>query len=292
MLAIRASPAVASPTVTDEIAQRVRRAIGRTGATRRDFAAAIGLEETKLSKSLSGRRRFTTDELAAISRSAGVPLAELVHGEPPAVTAAPGPSITPRRADDPDGARTRILDAAWTLIATRGYHRVRIADVADAAGTSSAAVHYHFPGKDALLSEALRHNVGLAFDRQSQALADLPDPHARLLRLLDLQMPEGPVLEPEWSIWMQVWSEAVVDPSRRELYREAQDRWFRTVLMTLHDGVAAGVFRAGADPEMRARQLTGLVDGLGVGVMTGASTSADMRTALHDFLEHSILETP
>ena len=115
---------------------------------------------------------------------------------------------------------------------------MRVADVAAAAGTSSAAVHYHFPGREALLGEALRHNVELAFDRQSAALAGLPDPHARLLRLLELQMPEGPVLEPEWSIWMQVWVEAALDTAsdeqrRRELYREAQDRWFRTVLMTL-----------------------------------------------------------
>jgi AcrR family transcriptional regulator len=277
--------------VTDEIAQRVRRAIGRTGATRREFAAAIGLDESKLSKSLSGRRRFTTDELAAISRRADVPLAELVHGERPAVTATPGPSVTPARADDPDGARKRILDAAWTLIAQRGYHQVRVADVADAAGTSSAAVHYHFPGKEALLGEALRHNVELAFDRQSAALADLPDPRERLVRLLDLQLPEGPVLEPEWSIWMQVWSEAVVDPSRRDLYREAQDRWVRTVVMTLEDGAAGGDFRGG-DQTVRARQLTALVDGLGIGVMTGASSAGDMRAALHDFLEHSILEKP
>ena len=278
--------------MTEEIAERVRRAIGRTGATRREFAAAIGLDETKLSKSLGGRRRFTTDELAAISRRTDVPLAELVHGERPAVTATPTPSITPARAADPDGARQRILDAAWTLIAERGYHRVRVADVAAAAGTSSAAVHYHFPGKDALLGEALRHNVGLAVDRQSTALADLADPHARLLRLLELQMPEGPVLEPEWSIWMQVWVEAVLDAApddqhRRELYREAQDRWFRTVLMTLTDGVAAGVFRPG-DQKLRARQLTALVDGLGVGVMTRAATPAAMRAALHDFVDHTI----
>src|ERR1700712_5178246 len=94
-LAIVARRPVASPAVTEEIAERVRRAIGRTGATRREVAAAIGLDETKLAKSLGGRRRFTTDELAAISRRADVPLAELVHGERPAVTATPGPSVTP-----------------------------------------------------------------------------------------------------------------------------------------------------------------------------------------------------
>ncbi|MCD2195605.1 TetR family transcriptional regulator [Actinomycetospora endophytica] len=276
--------------MTDSVPDRVRRAIERSGATRREFATGIGLDETKLSKSLAGRRRFTTDELAAIAARVGIPLTELVR---PVVTATPGPSVRPAPVDDPDGARKRILDAAWTLIAERGYHQVRVADVANAAGTSSAAVHYHFPGKEALLGEALRHNVELAFDRQSAALADLPDPHARLLRLLDLQMPDGPVLEPEWSIWMQVWVEAVLDAApddqrRRELYREAQDRWFRTVLMTLHDGAEAGAFRAG-DQELRARQLTALVDGLGIGVMTRASDVAEMRAALRDFVDHTIV---
>ena len=161
--------------------------------------------------------------------------------------------------------------------------------MAAAAGTSSAAVHYHFDGKDALLDQALRHNVELAFARQSAALGTVTDPHERLLRLLDLQMPAGPVLEPEWSIWMQVWVEAVVDAGRRELYAQAQDRWFRTVLLTLRDGVEAGAFRADMDPGLRARQLTGLVDGLGVGVMTEASRAADMRAALHDFIRHTIL---
>lgn len=275
--------------------RRVREAVDAAG-TRRDLAAAIGLDETKLSKALAGRRRFTTTELTAIAEHTGVTLTWLLQGETHPVTAEPGPSVRTRPAgEDPDGARKRILDAAWTLIATRGYHQVRVADVASAAGTSSAAVHYHFPGKDALLGEALRHNVELAFDRQSEALADIPDPHARLLRLLDLQMPEGPVLEPEWSIWMQVWVEAVLDTGdtapgdqqRRALYQEGQDRWFRTVLMTLRDGAEAGVFRAG-DQELRARQLTALVDGLGIGVMTHASSAADMRAALRDFVDHTI----
>ena len=276
--------------MTEDLADRVRRAIERTGATRREVAAVIGLEETKLSKSLAGRRRFTPEELAALAAQVGVGLGELL----PPVTAEPGPAVRTGSADDPDGARKRILDAAWTLIAERGYHHVRVADVAATAGTSSAAVHYHFPGKEALLGEALRHDVELAYDRQAAALAGIADPHARLLRLLELQLPEGPVLEPEWSIWMQVWVEATLDGTpdhgRRELYREAQDRWVRTVLMTLRDGAATGAFRAG-DQELRARQLTALVDGLGIAVMTRTSTPEAMREALRDFVEHSILET-
>ncbi|WP_433027525.1 TetR family transcriptional regulator C-terminal domain-containing protein [Actinomycetospora sp. CA-053990] len=272
----------------EEVRRRVRTAVDRIGPRRR-VASAIGLDETKLSKALAGRRRFTAGELAAIAGVTGVPLPWLTRGDDPPVTATPGPALRENVAPDPDGARARILDAAWTLIATAGYHRVRVADVADRAGTSSAAVHYHFPGREALLGEALRHNVELAFARQSDVLRSIEDPHRRLLTLLDLQMPEGPVLRPEWSIWMQVWVEAVVDADRRELYALAQDRWWRTVRMTLQDGVDAGVFRADLDVELRARQLTALVDGLGVGVMTGASDAAAMRAALHDVIDHLVL---
>lgn len=270
----------------DEVHERARRALDAAGGTRRELAAAIGIDETKVSKSLAGRRRFTPAELSAIAEHAGVGLGWLLRGEgDPPVTARTDLIETSRH--EPDDARKRILDAAWTLIATRGYHRVRIADVAEAAGTSSAAVHYHFDGKEALLDEALRHNVELAHDRQATTLAALPDPAERLLRLLELQMPEGPVLEPEWSLWMQVWSEAVTEPRHRPLYARGQDRWFRTVLMTLESGARAGVFHDG-DQTLRARQLTALVDGLGVGVMTGASTPADMRAALHDFVDHRV----
>jgi hypothetical protein len=40
---------------------------------------------------------------------------------------------------------------------------------------------------------------------------------------------------------------------------------------------------------LRARQLTALVDGLGVGVMTGASDADAMRAALHDVIDHLVL---
>ena len=268
------------PVVHDDgLRHRVRTAVDATGSRRR-VAAAVGLDETKLSKSLAGRRRFTADELDRIAAATGTDLAWLLRGEGAPPVTATSDLIAAR--SDPDDARKRILDAAWTLIAARGYHRVRIADVAEAAGTSSASVHYHFADKDALLDEALRHNVELAHDRQAAALTAIDDPVARLEKLLDLQMPEGPVLEPEWSIWMQVWVEAVTEPRHRDLYARGQDRWFRTVLLTLESGARAGVFTDG-DQTLRARQLTALVDGLGVGVMTGASTPAQMRAALHDF---------
>ena len=61
--------------------------------------------------------------------------------------------MAPRRNDD--GFRTQMLRAAAALIAERGYDGVRIADIAAACGASTGSVHYHFSGRDEILTAAL-----------------------------------------------------------------------------------------------------------------------------------------
>jgi AcrR family transcriptional regulator/DNA-binding transcriptional regulator YdaS (Cro superfamily) len=276
-------------------AERVRTVIDASVDTQRQFAEAIGLDETKLSKALSGKRQFSAAELLTIADHAGVTVNWLVNGHDDAitVTAVPGGvAKTDSAGAESRGAaaRRRILDTAWHLIAERGYHQVRTADIAEACGTSSATIHYHFPSKSELLDEALRHNVKLAFDRQVAELRSVTDPYARLLRLVELQLPKKGLLRQEWSIWLQVWTESAIDPERRELYWESYDRWHRSILMTIEDGAAAGVFHSGRS-HLLTTQLTALIDGLGIQTLTGkpGASVAAMRTTLHDFVEKLIL---
>ena len=51
------------------------------------------------------------------------------------------------------GQRTRqaLIDATASLVAERGFHTVRIADIGAAAGVSGAAIYRHFANKDELL---------------------------------------------------------------------------------------------------------------------------------------------
>ncbi|HCQ65988.1 MAG TPA: TetR/AcrR family transcriptional regulator [Rhodobacteraceae bacterium] len=52
--------------------------------------------------------------------------------------------------------RTRILDATWTLLETGGS-KVRMSDIAKAAGISRQAVYLHFPSRAELLVATTRH---------------------------------------------------------------------------------------------------------------------------------------
>jgi len=52
--------------------------------------------------------------------------------------------------------RTRILNAAWKLLETGGS-KVRMSDIAKAAGVSRQAVYLHFPSRAELLVATTRH---------------------------------------------------------------------------------------------------------------------------------------
>jgi TetR/AcrR family transcriptional regulator, transcriptional repressor for nem operon len=54
------------------------------------------------------------------------------------------------RTNDPDGLRNRILDAAMACFQSDGYCGTNMRDVMSGAGTTSGALHHHFPTKKAL----------------------------------------------------------------------------------------------------------------------------------------------
>jgi AcrR family transcriptional regulator len=277
--------------IADELRARVRGLIQAMPGAQREFAAGIGLDETKLSKALTGTRRFSPAELVRIAEYSGVTVNWLLNGSDEAKTVTAIPAPTTRSTQPPaDGEpRRRILETAWQLIAEHGYHRVRVADIAKACGTSTATIHHYFPTKTEVLNEALRRNVKLAFDRQVAELHTVADAHQRLLRLVELQLPKDGLLRDEWSVWLQVWNESALNPRIRTLYWDSYNRWHRTIAKTIQSGQEQGVFRE-QDPGRATAQLTALIDGLGIQVLTArpGSSVAAMRELLHDFIERNI----
>ena len=84
----------------------------------------------------------------------------------PVTTASDSPSHTPGAIPRGQGGDALTV-AAREMFAERGYHAVRVADIAAACGGSAATIHYHFPGRDDLLTEALRHSVRQALGLQT-----------------------------------------------------------------------------------------------------------------------------
>ncbi|GAB3052934.1 hypothetical protein GCM10027079_18790 [Sediminivirga luteola] len=271
--------------------ERVRACIAQSGIPQREFAKRIELEETKLSKALKGTRRFSPDELIRIATVAGVTVNWLLTGSDtsPGAAATPKPRSLPQRhRETPEKAKRRreIVEAAWRLFAERGYHTVRVADIAAACGTSSPTIHYYFPTKQAIFEETLRYSVKLAFDRQIASLHAVADPVDRLKHLLELQLPDGDSAT-EWAIWLQAWGEVTSGAASRENHAQAYRRWQQTVFDVLTEGQHAGRI-VDSPVEELTTWLTSLVDGLGIKVLTGMTDADSMRRHLHRFVDRHL----
>ncbi|MDB4934703.1 MAG: Transcriptional regulator, TetR family [Labilithrix sp.] len=78
---------------------------------------------------------------------------------PPPADSRPAPRSRRRGATSgykkSEDSRRQVLDAAIKTLAERGLAATSIQDIADAAGLSKGAVHYHFESKDELLERVL-----------------------------------------------------------------------------------------------------------------------------------------
>ena len=69
-------------------ADRIRDLIAESGMAQGDFAAAVGLDPSKMSKSLTGTRRFSSLDLARIAEHSKVTIDWLLTGEEPVLATA------------------------------------------------------------------------------------------------------------------------------------------------------------------------------------------------------------
>ncbi|MEW2251713.1 TetR family transcriptional regulator C-terminal domain-containing protein [Streptomyces sp. NPDC014776] len=277
----------------ESLAERARLVVASAPISQREFADRIGMDPTALSKALRGSRRLKDHEVAAIAQVGKVSLRYLRTGagRPPAPRGT-APGVRPRRrADtlDPEARRAQILAATARLIARRGFHKVRVADIARECGTSTGTVHYHFPTKDDALRAALLYYAERFHTRLQAEFRTAGSTVEKLRRLIEVQLPAGEEDVEEWSVWVQSWNEAILDPTLRRGQSSVYARWRQIVLDLVRACQREGM-AAGADAEALTGRFTGMVDGLAIQVLagTGGMSTARMRELLLDAFEPHI----
>ncbi|MFG2768305.1 TetR family transcriptional regulator C-terminal domain-containing protein [Streptomyces rubiginosohelvolus] len=265
----------------DEVAARVRQVIDAEGVSGREFARRIVIDPSKLSRSLNGTRRFTAAELARIADIGAVDVGWLLGSASGAAAgadtdtagrtasgaaAAPSPVRSPSAprppVPSPEGGRPlQIVRETVRLIAGRGFHAVRVADIAAACHTSTAAIHYHFPGRDELLEAAVRWCMDEDTRRRADATAGTRHAGDELRMLIELQTPRTEQQRRQWCVWLDLWAEAARSTTVGRLHVEYYRQWRGTVADVIRRGVEQGVFRP-VDADGAALALTALIDGL------------------------------
>ena len=173
--------------------------------------------------------------------------------------------------NEPNATAARILDIGEQLVQVRGFNGFSYADVAGELGVTTAALHYHFPGK----GELGRALIERYTERFIAALADIekrvPDAPAKLGAyaglygdvLRDRRMCLCGMLAAEYQTLPDPMRDAVV------AFIDANEAWVEQVLT---DGHGAGTI-ALAGPASDAARL--IVSGL-EGAMLVARPYADV----------------
>ncbi len=278
-----------------EVAERVREVIGKAGCTQREFARRVVMDPSKLSRSLSGSRRFTVAELARIADAGNVDAGWLLG-----TTATGGAADAPRPSAPaalPDSGRPlQIVRETVRLIAERGFHAVRVADIAAACDTSTATIHYHFPGRAELLEAAVRWCMDEDTARRAAHTASADDAREELRQLIALQAPYTERQRQQWLVWMDLWAEAARSTAIGRLHADFYQQWRQTVAEVIRRGIDQGVFRA-VDPEFSALRLTALIDGLAIQVLAtapgeGGTTAEAMDLACNAYVDSELTVRP
>jgi AcrR family transcriptional regulator len=178
--------------------------------------------------------------------------------------------------------REEILLATLAEIEARGMSSLRVSDVADALGVSTALVFYHFETKDSLLVEAFEFAVERDLRRLDRQLSRGRNPVDRLRRVVTSYGKTGNA--DGWALWFDAWATAIREPSIRKALRRLDDRWRAALAETIRDGIESGDFVC-ADPTAAIARVGALYDGLSVAVLVYEDvTRGELKTWIRNAL--------
>jgi AcrR family transcriptional regulator len=173
-------------------------------------------------------------------------------------------TVKPRQRRTPRAeVRSRILTAAATVFADRGFAAASIDEVAGAAGFTKGAVYSNFGSKDELFFALLDEQIAARTALVTELSADPPADPGDLVRAAGARLTAAMAGNRDWQLlYLEYWLRALRDePTRRRFvaYRRELVASLTTAVADLLD--AAGV----ADPAP-ARELVLLAIGLSNGL--------------------------
>jgi AcrR family transcriptional regulator len=170
-----------------------------------------------------------------------------------------------------DTHRTRLLEAAQTLLRERDYGNITARDLVAASNTNLGSIGYHFGSKEALLNEA----IGLALEGWVDAIgratagntrAGLP---AMMMSTLSVVLDDYESIRPYYRAFIEALARSARSPELRQQlaahYNRQRDRVASWITDSLGDAL---------EPR-EARHLASLMIGIADGMLTQSFIDAD-----------------
>ncbi len=154
--------------------------------------------------------------------------------------------------------RDALLRAAIAVFARRGFFNAQVADIARVAGVAAGTVYLYFRSKDHLLTSIFDRTMREAIDTGRAALADIPDPVARLHEIGRLHL-DRLGRDRELAVVFQVELRQSTKYMERFSATLLQE-YLAMIRDTIADGQASGAFRGDIGATVAAKIFFGALD--------------------------------
>jgi len=183
-------------------------------------------------------------------------------------------ALPARRRLKPEVRRERLLEAAASVFAERGYEAARIEQIAEAADVSAGLLYRHFAGKRELYAELVHRGDRELLRHLAEAAAPGPPGGRRLERGLDAVLA---FVEGHRNLWRMLMRD-VVDPEIARLREESHIQAVKVVAELIR-----------LDPELDRQHVTKLeVERMAV-LIVGSTTALAEWWTDHPRVERSEL---
>lgn len=156
--------------------------------------------------------------------------------------------------------RQRILQAAITVFARKGFFHARISEIAHEAGVADGTIYLYFENKDHLLISVFEEEMEAIIRRFRGSLDALPDPVEKLRGFVRMHA-EMVIAHPDLAHVLQV--ELRQSSTFMSDYKPIKFQEFLDILEDIiREGRAAGTFREDVHPGTLKRAVFGALDEL------------------------------
>jgi len=163
---------------------------------------------------------------------------------------------TGRRPRRPASGPGSLLEVCVVEFNTRGYDATSMEDLSRAAGITKSSFYHHFASKEALLRAGLQVALDGLFEVLDDPAANTGSPAQRLRYIVAAQVAVLQRELPYVTLLLRVRGNTETERWALEQRRAFDGR----VSALVREAVEAGELRAGLDPTLAARLLSGLVN--------------------------------
>jgi AcrR family transcriptional regulator len=186
-----------------------------------------------------------------------------------------------------------IVDATIRVLARQGYAHTSLMDIANEVGMSKGAVHYHFPTKEALITQVLETAVETVAERTRKVWTEGEDPLTALRSALHELWLARAIPSDEVKVVSDLLAQSMHDPNLREPLATYYRFAFSQVEEHLRTNIEALGLRTKIDPAFIPRILHALLDGLLLQKLVDPASVDDAQvTSAIETIALSLLEFP